>query len=112
MKPLAVRQQKAEVEATDGGSSRQERVSFAISVMEVHDFEFEEELSSMVTLIWTEGVWMSRWRREQQKAKQKQVFEVQRWKQVRGLVNAVTCETRDLGIRWHQRHTLFFVQGR
>ena len=36
---------QAVVEATDGGSSRQERISFAISFMEVNDYEFEEELS-------------------------------------------------------------------
>ena len=84
---------QAVVEATAGGSSRQERISFAISVMEVNDFEFEEALSTMATLFWTEEVWMSR------------------WKQVTGLVKAVTCDTRDLGMRWPQWHTLFFVQG-
>ena len=40
----------------------------------------------------------SRWSREQQKAWRKQIFEVQRWKQVRGLAGGVMCETRDLRI--------------
>ena len=30
---------------------------------------------------------------------------------MRGLVKVVTCDTRDLGMRWPTWHTLFFVQG-
>ena len=30
------------------------------------------------------------------------------WKQVRGPAGAVTCETRDFGIKWPQWHTLLF----
>ena len=52
---------------------------------------------------------MNRWRREQQKMRRKQIFEVQRWKQVRGLAGAVMCETCDLDIQWPHRHTLLFT---
>ena len=30
----------------------------------------------------------------------KQIYEVQTWRQVRGLAGAVMCETRDPGIKW------------
>ena len=46
--------------------------------------------------------------REQQKAWRKQILEVQTWTQVRGPAGAVMCETRDLGIKWKQWHTLLF----
>ena len=49
---------------------------------------------------WAEGVWMDRWRREQQKAWRKQILEVQTLRQVRGSAGAVMCETWDLGIKW------------
>ena len=38
----------------------------------------------------------------------KQIQEVQFWRQVRGLAGAVTCETRDLGIKWPHWYTLIF----
>ena len=38
----------------------------------------------------------------------RQIHEVQTWKEVRGPAGAVMCETRDLGIRWPQWHTLMF----
>ena len=44
----------------------------------------------------------------QLKAWGKQIFEVQTWSQVRGLARAVLRETRDLGIKWPQRHTPLF----
>ena len=40
----------------------------------------------------------------------RQIFEVQTWRQVRGLAGAVMCETRDLGIKWPQCHT-FLCEG-
>ena len=46
---------------------------------QVSNQEVEEELSAMATLAWAEGVWMGRWRREQQKARWKQICEVQTW---------------------------------
>ena len=40
-------------------------------------------------------------------------FEVQTWRQVRGLAGAVLCETRDLGVKSPQWYTLMFDgQGR
>ena len=50
---------------------------------------------------------------EQKEAWRKQIFEVQTWKQVRGPAGAVWYETRDLGVKWPQWHTLLFEdQGR
>ena len=66
--------------------------------------EVGEQLSIMAMLFGTEGVWMGRWRREQQTAWRKHIFEVQTRRQVRGLAGAVMCESRDLGIKWPQRH--------
>ena len=51
---------------------------------------------------------MNIWGKEQQKAWRKQVLEAQTWRQVRGRAGAVMCETRDLSIKWPQRHTLLF----
>ena len=48
--------------------------------------------------------------KEQLKAWRKQVFEVQTWRQVRGLAGAVMCETRDLCNQWPQWHTLLFEE--
>ena len=62
----------------------------------------------MATLFGAEGVWMGRWRREQEKVWRKQNFDVQRWKQVRGSADTVMCETRDLGIQWPLWCTLLF----
>ena len=38
----------------------------------------------------------------------RQIPEVQTWKQERGPAGAVTRETRDLGVKWPQWHTLMF----
>ena len=38
------------------------------------------------------------------------MFEVQTWRQVRGLAGAVMCETRDLDILGAPWHTLLFGQ--
>ena len=38
----------------------------------------------------------------------KQIFEVQTWRQLRGLAGAPMCETRDLGIKWPQWNTWLF----
>ena len=43
------------------------------------------------------------------KAWRKQIFEVQTGRQARGLAGAVVCETRDLGIKWPQWHTLLLA---
>ena len=42
--------------------------------LEVNSLEVEEELSTMATLAWAEGVW-GRWRREHLKAWKKQICE-------------------------------------
>ena len=82
--------------------------SVSLFLLEVNDLEVEEDLSTMATLFLAEGVWMGRWRSEQQKARRKQIFEVQTWRQVSGPAGAVMCETRDLGTQWPQCHTLMF----
>ena len=89
------------------GAGKKESVSLSL-FLEVNDLELEEEPSTMATLFWTEAVWMNRWRRGQQKVWRKQIFEVQTWKQVRGLAGAVMRETRDLGIMWPHWHTSLF----
>ena len=54
---------------------RKESVSSSL-FMEVNVLELEEDLPTMATLFWAKGAWMGRWRREQQKARRKQIFEV------------------------------------
>ena len=76
--------------------------------MEVDTLENEEELSTMATFVWTEGNWMGRWARGQTEAWRRKIFEAQAWRPVRGHAGAVTCETRDLGIKWACWHTLMF----
>ena len=58
-----------------------------------------------------EGVWIGKWPAEQKEVWEKQIFEVQTWRQVRGLAEAVLCETRDLGIKWPQWHTSIFERA-
>ena len=92
------------VETTDG-SSRQDRICYIFS-LEVKDLEVEEELSTVATLFWAEGVWMKSERRKQQKAwKEPYFLKYRDGHKVRGLAGAVLCETRDLGIQWPQWHT-------
>ena len=76
--------------------------------METYGLEVEEELSTMAIQYWAEGVWTRKWSREQKEAWMRQIREVQTWKQVRGPAGAVMCETRDLGIKWPNWHTLVF----
>ena len=71
-------------------------------------FEVEEELSTMATEYWAEGVWTEKWSHELKEAWMRQIREVQTWKQVRGPAGAVMCETRDLGIKRPYLHTLIF----
>ena len=70
---------RVEVEAADGGSCRQERLSVVVSFHGLNVLEVEEDLSTMATLLGAEGVW----RRDQQKAWRRQISNFQRWKQVR-----------------------------
>ena len=76
--------------------------------MEACGLEVEEELSTMAIQYWAEGVWTGKWSHELKEALMRQIREVQMWKQVRGPAGAVTCETRDLGIKWPYWHTLIF----
>ena len=76
--------------------------------MEVCGLEEEEELSNLATQFWAEGVWTVKWYREQREAWMKQIQEVQLWRKERGPAGAVMCETRDLGFKWPQWHTLTF----
>ena len=76
--------------------------------MEVYGLEVEEELSTMATQYWAEGVWIGKWSHEQKEAWMRQIREVQTWKQVRGPAGAVMCETRDLGIKLPRWNTLIF----
>ena len=75
---------------------------------EVNDLEVEEEFFTLATQAWAEGAWIGNWPAEQKEAWRKQIFEFQAWRQVRGLAGAVVCETRNLGIKWPQWHTLLF----
>ena len=52
--------------------------------MEACGLEVEEELSTMATQYWAEGVWTGKWYHEQREAWIKQIQEVQFWRQVRG----------------------------
>ena len=66
--------------------------------MEAFGLEVEEELSTLATQYWAEGVWIGKWPVEQKEAWMRQFCEVQTWKQVRGPADAVMYETRDLGM--------------
>ena len=76
--------------------------------MEAFGLEVEEDLSTLATQYWAEGVWTGKWYQEQREAWMKQVQEVQTWRQVGGLAGAVMCETRDLGTKWPFWYTLIF----
>ena len=52
--------------------------------MEAYGLEAEEELSTMTTQYWAEGVRTGNWRHDQKEAWMRQIREVQVWKQVRG----------------------------
>ena len=89
---------KVKIEETDGQLLRAKKSTTSFSLfVEAYGLEVEEELSTMTTQHWAEGVWTGKWRHEQNEAWRRQIQEVQTWKQVRGLAGAVVCETRDLG---------------
>ena len=76
--------------------------------MKAFGLEVEEELSTLATQFWAEGVWTGKCWHQQKEAWMKQVREVQAWRQVKGPAGAVMYETRDLGIKWPCWHTLVF----
>ena len=88
------------------------KYDFLVLVHETFCLEVEEELSTLATQCWTEGVWMEKWHHEQREAWTKQVREVQMWRQVRGPAGAVMCETHELGIKWPVWNTLIFKGDR
>ena len=47
--------------------------------MEVYGLEVDEELSTMATQHWAEGVWTGKWSYEQKKAWMRQIREVHTW---------------------------------
>ena len=77
-------------------------------LMETYGLEVEEELSAMAVQCWAEGAWTRKWSHEQKETWMRQIREVQTWKQVKGPAGAVTCETRDLDIKWPYRQILVF----
>ena len=88
-------------------AGKKSTTSFSL-FMEAYGLEVEEELSTIATQLWAEGVWTGKWSHEQRETWMRQIQEVQTWKQVRGTAGAVMCETRDLGIKWPHWHTLVF----
>ena len=77
--------------------------------MEAFGLEVEEDLSTLATLYWAEGVWTGKWYQEQKEAWMNQVRQVQTWS---GPAGAVMSETRDMGIKWPFGRTLTFKSDR
>ena len=71
--------------------------TFLSLFMESYGLEVEEELSTMATQYWAEGVWTGKWYHASRDAWMKQLQEVQLLRLVRGLTGAVMCETRGCG---------------
>ena len=68
--------------------------------MKAFGLEVEEDLSTLATQYWAEGVWTGKWSvRTTRELGKNQALEVQTWRQVRGPAGAVVCETRDFGIK-------------
>ena len=65
---------------------KKESVSLSL-FLEMNSLEVEE-LSTMATLAWAQGVWLGRWEKVQLKAWRKQIREVQTWRHVRGPAGA------------------------
>ena len=78
--------------------------------LEVNELEVEEEISTMVTLSWGGRCVDGQMEEEQEKAWRNQIFDVQRWKRLRGPADAVMCETRDLGNQWPLWCSLLFEE--
>ena len=49
--------------------------------MEVNGLEVEDEISTMATQYWAEGVWTGKWSHVQKEVWMTQIREVQTWKQ-------------------------------
>ena len=74
-----------------GAAGLKESVSLSLC-LKVNDLEVEEGLPTVATPAWAEGSLMGNWPREPRETWRKQIFEVQTWRQVRGLAEAVVCE--------------------
>ena len=104
---------KIEIEETDGSSSGQKGCDLFVPC---HGGLWFLRLRK-ISLFWPRSIGQKEFGREngnqeQRESWMKQVREVQTWRQARGLAGAVMCETRDLGIKWPQRHTLIFEGDR
>ena len=66
--------------------------------MKAFGLEVEEDLSTLATQYWAEGVWLGKWPVEQKEDWMNQAPEVQTRRQLRSSAGAVTTETRDLAI--------------
>ena len=91
-----------------GGDVSHEEVEIEETDVSCGGRKVEEEISTMATQYWAEGVRTGKWSYEQKEAWMMQIREVQTWKQVRGTAGAVMCETRDLGTKRPYWHTLIF----
>ena len=63
---------------------------------EEDSLEVEDEISTMASQFWAEGVWTGKWSHEQKRS----LDEADSRGSNVGPEGAVMCETRDLGIRW------------
>ena len=90
-------------------AGKKESVSLSL-FLDVNNLEVEEEFSTMATLARAEGVWLGRWAKEQPKARRKQIFEVQMWRQVRGLQELSCTRPVIWASTWPQWHTLLFEE--
>ena len=59
---------EVEIEETDGSSSRQKSTTSLSLFMDAYALQVEEELSTMATHCWAEGVWTRKWHHEQREA--------------------------------------------
>ena len=83
-----------------------EKSTISLSLfMEMFGLEVEEDLSTLATPNWAEGVWIGKWHHDQKEAWMNQMCEVLTWRQVRGPARAVMRETTDLGIKGPHWHT-------
>ena len=89
-------------EKTDGSSSSQSLF------VETYGLEVEEQLSTLATQYWAEGVWIGKMAYEQREVLMTQRQEVQFLETGESTCRSSVCETRDLGRQWPQWHTLTF----
>ena len=89
-------------------AGKKSTTSLSLFMMEAFGPEVEEELSTLATQYWAEGVWTGKWCTEQKEAWLNQIREVQMWRHVRGPAGAVMCETRVLGMKWPHWRTFIF----